>query len=126
MSTALDIRLLPKVLALIAKYGKTVTFHVSVAEVYSPINRSVLAAITNINLKVSPPDKYHIKYVDGTQILSGDNYIILPAQGLTFVPRSGHEVTIGTTKWGIVNVESIYSGEDVCAYQLQLRTSSNG
>ncbi len=125
MSTALDIRLLPKVLEIIERMGKTVTFHVPSGEVYDPIARQTTSTITNINKKVSPPDKYGVKFIDGTQILAGDNYVILPASGLTFTPRSGHNVTVNGLKWGIVSVESIFSGEDICAYQIQLRNSAN-
>lgn len=122
MTTELDDILVPEVLAIVEQFGKLVRFAVPGSQVYDPTTGlSTERPALSITKKVSPPQPYTIKLIDGENIKAGDACIWLPASGLTFTPVAGMKVTIDSAVWAIVAVDSVYTGELIALYGLQLR-----
>lgn len=122
MSTALDLRLVPKVLSIIDRYGTTVTFKEPVGQVNDPKTGTVtVASVTSHSAKVTPPAPYDVRMVDGDLIRRDDCKVILAAQGLAWVPTLTWSVQIGSETWTIVAVSPLRTGDDVAAYEIQLR-----
>lgn len=71
--------------------------------------------------KSSPPMAYAKKYIDGQSVHEGDMMTMVAASGLTFDPATGMQVLFDGTKWNIVRVSPIYSGDLIAVYELQLR-----
>lgn len=122
MTTTLDTTLLTKVAEIAATYGKNVVFQSIGSKVYSPTTgKTTESSITNYTVKVTPPAPYDLKLVDGDVIQSRDVAVILPAKDLAFTPELGMQVTIDGEVFDTVQVLLMYSGDDVCAYDIQLR-----
>lgn len=120
--TTLDIKLGPKVLSIIDRFGKYVVIGQTPNETYDPDTGSVTAGVlVEYRQKVSPPDDYNNKLVDGDLIKLGDSMVLLPAKDLAFVPKIGDSVTFDSLIWKMITVKPIYSGELVVVYELQLR-----
>ena len=121
--TTLDDKLLPKVADILAKFGKVVTFTTSPpASAYDPTTGENAAfTATTHSVKITPPDEYNDKYIDGDLIQRGDVKVLVAGQGLPFTPTNGMAVVIDSKTWKIVSLKLIYSGESIAAYELQLR-----
>jgi len=119
MSTALDIRLGPKVISLIDKYGKSVTItddSVIFDSVGSPVTNPVSQQV-----KITPPDVATLKYISGDNIVSGEQGAFVAASPLTITMKAGLKVTIDGEVWTVVNVTNIYTGEDIAAYGMRMK-----
>ena len=125
MPTTLDIRLIPKVNTLINKYGKPVTFTRKTPGAYNPATlESAVSGTLQLSAKVTPPQNFDSRYVDGDMIRRDDLQVILAAKSLevsSFTPRRGDEITISGETFRIEQVSPIYSGEQIAAYTYQLR-----
>ncbi len=123
MSTALDDRMVPKALELINLYGQSAVFADPATKTYDPTTGLTSeGSVTNRTHKVTPPEPYDKRWIDGDLIQQNDIRIYLPASGLAFTPFKGQKVTLLTTKvFRIVSVKPIYSGEDIAVFDLQLR-----
>lgn len=78
---------------------------------------------TSDSIFISPPDKYSKKDIDGINVLIDDMKITTsnakaPANGYS---KETDKITIGSQVFRIITVTPIYSGDEVCAYELQLR-----
>lgn len=120
MPTTLDIRMIPRVLAIIAKYGKSATFSASTGT-YNPASGNVANTATTYSKKIIPPYAYENKYVDGDIIKQGDMRSGVAASGLEFTPTPGMSVEIDSATWKIIAVSPVYTGELIAMYELQLR-----
>lgn len=121
MTTPLDSKAPPKVLAAIQKYGINATFTVETKTFDATFNRATVSATTTYTKKVSPPARYSTSYSGGDMVKVGDASVILPASGLEFTPVENMNVTIGSETWHIVSVHPCRSGDLFAAYRLQLR-----
>ena len=122
IDTALDTKLIPKIATLIAARGMTVVFEVDGVSGYDPATGTGTKTVKiRHSLKVSPPETFSQRYVDGETILMGDANILLPAQSLAFTPKPGILVELLGQDWLIINVSPIMTGEQIGAYQLQIR-----
>lgn len=119
--TKLDDKLIPKIAKIVDRLGKAVTFHVEAGS-YDPTVGRRVSDQTDHSVKVTPPANYSERFIDGDNIQRGDVNILLPAQDLVFTPVNGMQVTIDAKPWAIVEVKPIYTGEQIGAYDLQLRT----
>ena len=126
--------MLPKTLAILAKYGTDATFKVKTGGGVPDPSTSTVSAVTTTDVlwKISPPAPYSAFLIDDDVIQAGDMKTVLAAQGITFTPAVAHPVTppavptatsltFGGYLWRIMAADPIYSGDLVCAYQLQLR-----
>lgn len=122
MSTALDLKILPKVLALLVKVGITSTFRdFAAASDYDPTTGAVTFTATTYTETVAPPQGYNSRFVDGDVIKSEDMFTFVAGSGLTFVPAPGWEIDLSSETWTVVAVQQLRSGDDVAAYKMQLR-----
>jgi hypothetical protein len=121
--TRLDDKLVPKAYELIEKFGKVVSFISGPpASGYDPTTgKNATFTADTYSVKVTPPQEYEQKYIDGDLIQVGDVQIFLAAQNLTFTPKNGMDVTIDSENWKIVSFGKIYTGEQVALYEFQLR-----
>jgi len=121
-TTVLDLKLRPKVIALLEKYGKEVTFTVSPEPTYdATTGKNTAGSPTLYVKKVSPPEPCKIEFVAGELTQVGDIEVILGAKDLPFTPVLTMPVTIDGVVWKIVAVRPMYSGELIAAYTLHLR-----
>lgn len=123
MSTRLDRILLPKVLAVVNELGIDATFAVPGSSSYDPETRkNTITGTANVVRKVTPPEGFAFNLVNGDNIRVGDKLINLPAKDLTFDPNTtGIVVTIDGLDYKIMGVRSVYSGTDICLYEIHLR-----
>jgi len=122
MATKLDTKLVPKILSLVNKYGKTLVFYTYPLTAYDPTTgEETEGAATTYSLKTTPPAQYESKLIDGDLVRNGDTWVLLPASGLEFTPVPGIKVTFDSITLKIVSVEKIYTGDLIGAYTLQLR-----
>ena len=117
MTTVLDTKILPKVLAIIEKYGRTV--NVAIDTQAKDWSTGIVSTTTATNtVKCSPPEPFNQRYVDGDLVRTGDMETLFAAQDLPFAPVVGMRID---TKWTAVRVDPIYSGDLVAAWKVQLR-----
>ena len=122
MTTILDKRLIPRVKVIVDKYGKTVTFRTYPAETYDAASGSTTEGVkTDYSRKVTPPQNYESKYIDGEIIQEGDCQIFVPTKDLGFTPAKGMKVIFDSEVWKIIGLKPIYTGDDIALYELQLR-----
>ena len=120
--TQLDDRILPLIPQLLTSLGKTVRFFVVESGEYSPESGSVGPGTTTaVDLKATPPEAMKVGLQDGDIVKVGDVRILIAAEGLAFTPEATQQVKIDSDRWRIVHTEPIYSGEEIAAYQIQLR-----
>jgi len=119
--TTLDDALRPVAKDLLSTFGKDLTFIVKGSESYDATTGSVTVSESSVVVKGSPPAPYARKYITGDLVKEGDVQTIIAAQGLTITPDEGQRVEFDSEKWHIVSIKRIYSGEQVAAYELQLR-----
>lgn len=119
-TTALDDRLIPKTAELVARLGRSARFTVPSGS-YDPSTGAVGVAEAYHTHKVTPPDEYEDRYVDGDAIQEGDVRVYLPSLGLAFTPQMGQTVLMGAEEWDAISVAPIYSGRRIALYEIQLR-----
>lgn len=120
--TTLDTKLIAEVYTIAQTYGKEVTFQEVGSAVYDPsTGKTTESSITNHAVKVTPPSPYSHRLVDGDLIQVRDVQVTLPAKNLTFTPVQAMQVTIDGEAFDIVEIMPLYSGAQICAYDLQLR-----
>lgn len=120
--TTLDDRLIPRVLEIVKRYGKTVTFTVPGAQAYDPATgKNTITGATTYTKQVTPPQGYSPTLVDKDLADKGDLQVFLPAMGLEFTPNTVMKVTVDGQIYTIVTVGPIYTGERIALYELQLR-----
>ena len=121
-STVLDDELLEAVYDIIDEFGKIVTFWIYPDQDYDPtIGENTLGDPTQYSKKVIPPYQINLKYVDGKLIKLGDLLTGIAAQDIEFTPTLKMKITIDSNIWTIININPIYSGEQIALYLLQLR-----
>jgi hypothetical protein len=123
MTTPLDGPLPPVAAKLIAKFGKRATLR-TVTSVYNP------ALGRTVDTEVDVPMRGILEDYSGMQmggnaetgegILRGDKKFTIAAHGLE-EPSPEARVLIDGTGWGIIKVDSVYSGDLAALFVLQIR-----
>lgn len=116
MTTVLDTKIVPIVVKLIAKYGRTVTVTIETKTKDWGTGLTGTATATHV-VKCSPPEPYNQRYIDGDLVRTGDMKTLFAASGLPFTPVLGMRID----EWTAVRVDPILSGDQTAAYQVQLR-----
>lgn len=119
--TVLDDKLVPKALELINKFGLTATYTTE-DKTYDTATRKSVLVTTDFTVKVTPPFGYDERLITTEIIRADDSFILIAGSGLQFTPKMGDFVTIKGVKWRVARSQPLYSGEQVAAYQLQLRS----
>ena len=121
--TILDDKLLPSVLSLATKLGKTVSVTVE-ALVYVPSTGvSARTPTTYADQKLLGLRPVSQRYFDLGLAQDGDSQAMFAASGLSFTPALGVRVVIGSTTYTTTLVEEIHSGDSIAAYRVLLRTA---
>lgn len=119
--TALDDKLVPKVLAIVAKYGKDVVFTTVAAKEFSPTTRvGIETGKKQFTKKVTPPEYYSTRQLSDT-VLVDDLRVFLPASGLEFTLAVAMMVEFDDMKFRVVRAGPVYSGTLIAVWELQLR-----
>lgn len=126
MSTALDNKVNPKILAKLKKHGRDVLLRKYTAPTVDEINSTVTSGTaTDQTVKGFGPLDYEIRFIDGDQIKVGDCYFILSpsdTSGTAINPAAGHTIPLDGKVWRVVSVTKYSGGEDAAAYELQVRS----
>lgn len=120
MPGALDSVFRPLAVQLINAFGTTATW-IKTAETFSATTGQTTRTETTYSVVVSPPEPYDTRRVDGSVIQVGDATCLLQGAALSFTPEIGDLITILSTRWQVIGVNPIVSGEQIAAYELQLR-----
>lgn len=120
--TRIDDRLRPRVAALVAKYGRQVTY-VSKTPGYTPDTSTGAPTATNSKtVFVTPPDKYSLYLTDDVYIKKGDCRVFLPDYNLGFVPNEGDQIQgMDGRNWTVLNPKQHSTGEQAGLWELHLR-----
>ena len=120
--TRLDVRLIPKIAKLLDTYGKDVIFEEIALKKYDPENGTVTeAGHVQHPWKITPPEGYEARMIDGETIRTGDERTYIAAQDIPFSPVPGMKVSYDSLTWRVVSVQPIRTGEETGAYEIQLR-----
>jgi hypothetical protein len=122
--TTLDERLIPAAQSILDRFGKQVSFIVPTSPSYDPGTGVLTQGATQTKTtKMTPPEPYESKYVDGDIIRKGDLRAYIAAQDLDFQPERAHLVTLDTedTRWYVVRANPVYSGQKAVLWEVQLR-----
>jgi len=111
-----------RIFSAINRMGKNVIFLVESESYYEPSTGDVPTKSADmITRKVTPPEPYNVRLIDGDVVQIEDTRIYLPACGLTFTPEAGMRVIIDGLMWKVVSRQPIYSFTTIGLYELQLR-----
>ena len=137
--TALDTTLRQEAYDTVQTFGKSYVFHSNAlgssgqrpydpnTGAYASISLPVDTAAT-YTYKASPPKKYVRRFEGGTAESSGEVEITLPALNLAapfldFLKPSMRVVFDGGD-WRTTEIEKLYSGDEICAYNIVLSQQS--
>lgn len=124
MTTALDSRLVPKVLRIVNKYGATATLTQHESTGYNPDVATQPAATEDDpapeSIKCVPPE---ITRTLGDELASVNTRLrsYIAASGLTQTPTAGKTLlTIGSNVYRITEVNPVYTGDQIALWELFL------
>lgn len=124
MATVLDPVFRDLARDLLVSYGTSIVIKKPSATTASPSTQSWAQTFgTSQTVKCSPPSPYDVRLIDGTNVQRGDLQTLVAATdaNLTFAPETGHHAEIDSKTWRVVKANPIWSGDQVAAYDLQLR-----
>ena len=121
--TKLDDKLLPAVLKLATGLGKSVTVTTE-SLTYNPSTGESSRSTTNhANQKLLGLKPVSQQYLEGGLAEDGDSEGLWAASGLAFTPALGVRVAFDGKTYTTTRVESIHSGDSICAYKVILRVA---
>lgn len=119
--TALDTKLRATASKLIALYGKSVTLTSVSSGAYNTATQSTATTSTASTEKATIEDYSNgAVFASGGLIVMGDKKLTFAAADVS-MPAPGGMVTIDDVVWSIKSVKEIWSGEQVAAYEVQVR-----
>lgn len=122
MATAMDVKMRAMALRLANKFGKSVTLTTYGDSTYDVTTGTAAPSSTKSNVikgVITRPAKSD--YDSGTAV-NGDLLFLIPAQGLNKVPDLSDKVLLDGVSWKIIDIEALYSGEQVAVYTLHMRS----
>jgi len=121
MTTSLDKALGVSVKDLIGDLvTEKMTFEIDVED-YSASTGKTTTVKRRFQAKASPPQEYDSRYINGDSIQAGDSSIFLAGKDLKFIPKKGMVVIERDQRWRSVRVRKHRSGDDIAAWEIQLR-----
>lgn len=122
-NTELDDVLVPAVQELLDDLGRDVIFTVAdVSSTYDASTGESTKSTNNYTVKATPPYPYSDRMISSGIVQMGDMRMLVAAEDLDFTPTPGDLVTWDSGDvWRTIQVSPIYSGELICAWELQLR-----
>ena len=122
MTTALDKKLLPKVISLLNNLGKQVTITRLTGEVFDPTTLETTNTGSEAQtVKITPPYPYEETYYNDTSIKAGDLKCYV-SPDVVFDPELNYQMTVDGQLWTIVKMMPIYSGDNIVLFGAQLRS----
>lgn len=118
--TALDDRLVPRVKALIERFGKLLTFTIEETSFDAAAGATVVNDRRLESVRCSPPAQFMIEAAGGTAKLSESLETYLPAQGLSFEPKVGMVVSFDGRDRKVLGVGKVYTGEAIAVFRLEV------
>lgn len=119
--TPLDVKLPPKVLALLTRLGKDVVFEVPASHTHTKKTGAVVEnSVADVSVKAIL-DKYRKMLGKGSTTRRDKVRMYLPARGLTFTPERSQQVRFDGHTYRVEKVTPVQSGELVAMWQLELR-----
>ena len=109
----------------IAKHGKAMTIR-DPNRTFDPATGSVSGSSSAMTVTGTPPSEYRVEDSSVRDVQSGDLATTVAATdtGLTSPPQVGFQLSFDSMVARIVAVTPIYSGTQVAAYKLQLRSAA--
>lgn len=117
MATPLDLKILPKVKSILAKYGTDATFRVvQHQEQHTDEGYVEDMGTLEVTVKCSPPEPADTLFKTGTNTYIGKLGIIIAAKDLIFTPELQMQVTIKGVVYTIDKIMNFDSGDQTAAY----------
>ena len=121
MTTSLDVKLVPRVVSLLNKLGKTITLTRELAGAYDPLTLTTTPTGTQVQtVKITPPEAYSDFYVNNTTIQAGD-FRCFMSTDLTWVPKQNDIAEFDGLTFRIIKIQPVFSGDNIVLYGMQLR-----
>lgn len=121
MTTSLDSELVPEVLALLAEVGKTVVFRVPGTKRYDAVTGTVTnAAPKEYTKKIIPPEIIDAEQENDTEKRAKAKTGVA-GSGLEFTPSPKTIIQIDGIEWRIDEANPVYSGDDICLWELVIK-----
>lgn len=124
MTGALDTEMRDVAVELIDEFGKAITV-IRESQTYDPATGQTVTTSTEVPVNAAPPRDFTLARIDGTLIQQGDTVVQVAAKGLDLgtpdAPQATDKVEIDGTRWGIVQIGKVYSGDLIALYALHLR-----
>lgn len=109
--------------ALLGAFSDTAAVFTRSTSSYDPANDTNTVTTQTANVLTSPPEGFSLRYINGTTVQSGDRKITTVADfGDLTAPQVGDKVVRGELTAVVVAVSPINSGDQVVAYELQVRS----
>jgi hypothetical protein len=118
--TQLDDDLVPAVKLLIEELGKVLTFHVQQTSFDVATGTTVVNSAEEVSIRCAPPSDMEVAFAGRPARIAEGLVTYLPAQGLTFAPIFGMDVSFDGRARKITRVRPVYSGEQIAVYVLDL------
>jgi len=128
--TVLDSQLRPAVAELAAELGFELKLRRTTRTFDNVTNMETgTPSVAEYPLRAVPPSEFEYSTIDGVNVVHGDMKLLLPAadsdgNDVVVEPSAETDVLIfDNRRWKIVRVMRIWSGEQVAAYELQVRAA---
>lgn len=120
MATPLDIRLVPRVKALILKYGPPAIFVNASHSYTAETSTGTISASTNRTWNITPPEPSSEAFIQNDLITSSNLVTYIAAEDIPFTPKPGMKMIFEGRTYSIESVDPIRTGILTALYQLIL------
>jgi hypothetical protein len=126
MTTAIDIRAAAGVIRAMQRVGADATYRQTPAGVYNPATRSVDEGVAvETSVKAIPPFKNNGFILSGqvkeTTFFAPESLLTgVAGDALPSPPVLGDEISIGSKRFAVMEVEPVRSGDDIALYLLRI------
>lgn len=120
MSLAAPLRVVSQ--KVIDKFGKSVTLRIVTAGDFDPdtLTASNTDSDQTVNAVLTRPGG-GAQFSESGTIRLGDRMVTIPAKNLTTAPNTSSLVVIDSKEYEVVEVNPVYSGDEVAIYELLVR-----
>lgn len=110
--------------ALINKFGKSITLTYTSVSAYVPGTRKPTTDVTAVTVKAII-EAVGLRGAPGSgrwaNVLTGDQQVTIAAKGLATAPKAKDSVTIDGSDYEVVAVNPVYTGDQAAIYELHAR-----
>lgn len=110
-----------RVYNLVQREGIDVSLISKGSKSFDPSTGDMTSFDVSNSVKVSPPQPYDERHIDGTTIKRGDQSVVLPTFGLTAIPEIGDVVIVDGETFKITYIRKLRRRDVVLGYEIQLR-----